>query len=127
MEVQGKVIHVLPQQTGEGKNGTWRKNRFVIETEGQYPKKVCVDVWGDKFDNMPVQLGSMVTASIDVESREYNGNWYTDVKAWKVVGQNQNMPQQNSAPQNNQMDTSAVPPGKEPDMKADDYEDDLPF
>jgi hypothetical protein len=22
--------------------------------------------------------------SIDLESREYNGRWYTDVKAWKV-------------------------------------------
>ena len=26
-----------------------------------------------------------MTASIDIESREFNGRWYTDVRAWNVV------------------------------------------
>lgn len=135
MEVQGKVIQILPQQTGQGRNGAWRKNKFVIETQAQYPKKIAIDVWGDKFDSMPVQVGNMVTASIDVESREYNGNWYTDVKAWKVVpaGAQQaapQAPQQAPVPQPQAAgprDTSGIPAGKEPDFPAEDYEDDLPF
>jgi len=35
MEIQGKIIQVLPEQTGQGKNGPWKKNRFVVETQGQ--------------------------------------------------------------------------------------------
>lgn len=55
-----------------------------METEGQYPKKVCVSIWGDKINESLLKAGAMLTISFDVESREYNGRWYTDVKAWKV-------------------------------------------
>ncbi len=84
MEVEGKVIQVMEPVTGQGKNGTWRKQEFVIETIAEYPKKICLTIWGDKINlgNFPLQ--SKVKASIDIESREYNGRWYTDVKAWKL-------------------------------------------
>ena len=55
-----------------------------METEGQYPKKVCVSIWGDKINENHLKPGTMLTISFDVESREYNGRWYTDVKAWRV-------------------------------------------
>lgn len=84
MEISGNIIQVLPLQTGEGKNGPWKKQDFVIETESQYPKKVCISMWGDRIDENMIKVGNGVTASIDVESREYNGRWYTDVKAWKL-------------------------------------------
>lgn len=82
MEIQGKVIQVLPVETGAGKNGEWKKQNFILETEGQYPKKVSIGLWGDKVDT--VQNNSVVNASIDIESREYNGRWYTEVRAWKI-------------------------------------------
>jgi len=82
--VSGAVIHILPEQSGAGKNGTWRKRDFVIETADQYPKKICLTQWGDEIDNSALQEGELVTAHIDIASREYNGRWYTDVKAWKV-------------------------------------------
>ncbi|MDN4166544.1 DUF3127 domain-containing protein [Cytophagales bacterium LB-30] len=85
MEVTGKVLQLLPLQTGQGKNGPWKKQEFIIETPGQYPKKVCIALWGDKVDQNPLQIGEQVTVSMDVESREYNGRWYTEVKAWKVA------------------------------------------
>ena len=50
MQISGKLIQLLPQQTGQGKNGTWKKQEVIIETEGQYPKKVCIAIWGDKAD-----------------------------------------------------------------------------
>jgi hypothetical protein len=84
MEINGKIVQVLNEQTGNGRNGVWRKRDYVLETKGQYPKKVCVTVWGDKIDQFGMQVGDEVTAGIEIESREYNGRWYTDVKAWKV-------------------------------------------
>ncbi|MCC5930027.1 MAG: DUF3127 domain-containing protein [Cyclobacteriaceae bacterium] len=90
MEISGKIVSILPAQTGQGKNGVWKKQEFVMEIPGEFPKKVCLTVWGDKIDQWGIKQGDPVTASIDIESREYNGRWYTDVKAWKVVIDNQN-------------------------------------
>jgi hypothetical protein len=85
MDISGKVLQMLPLQTGQGKNGTWKKQDFILETADTYPKKVCIAVWGDKIDMNGVKPGAQVTVSFDVESREYNGRWYTDVKAWKIA------------------------------------------
>lgn len=82
MNLKGKVIQVLPEQIGEGKNGEWKKQEIIIETEGQYPKKVCVSLWGDKVGT--VLNGASVDLQLDPESREYNGRWYTELRAWKV-------------------------------------------
>jgi hypothetical protein len=84
MEIKGRLVQVLPAQTGAGKNGPWKKQDIIIETPGQYPKKVCVSVWGDKISESQLVVGSELNVFFDVESREYNGKWYTDVKAWKV-------------------------------------------
>lgn len=84
MQLTGKLIQLLPPQSGQGKNGPWKKQDIVLETEGQYPKKVCVAIWGDKADAKVLQVGATLKIDFDVESREYNGKWYTDVKAWKV-------------------------------------------
>ena len=84
MQLTAKLVQVLPLQTGSGKNGQWKKQDIIVETEGQYPKKVCVSIWGDKINESQLKEGAMLSISFDVESREYNGRWYTDVKAWKV-------------------------------------------
>ncbi len=84
MEINGKIIELLPEKTGETGNGPWRKQEYILETDGQYPKKVCFMVWGDKIDQFEIKQGEDLVVSIDLESREYNGRWYTDVKAWKV-------------------------------------------
>jgi hypothetical protein len=84
MEINGKIIELLPEKTGESGNGPWRKQEFILETDGQYPKKVCFMAWGDKIDQFDIKQGEDLVVSIDLESREYNDRWYTDVKAWKV-------------------------------------------
>jgi len=84
MELTGTVIDILTEVTGQGKNGLWRKQEFILEMPSQYPKKVCISVWGDRIDQFALQKGEPVTASVDVESREYNGRWFTEVRAWKV-------------------------------------------
>ncbi len=84
MDLSGKVIQILPLQTGEGRNGAWKKQDYIIETQGQYPKKVCFSVWGDKITQFNIQENEFITIGMDIESREYNSRWYTDIKAWKV-------------------------------------------
>ena len=84
MEISGKIIELLPLKSGQSSNGEWRKQEYILETEAQYPKKVCFMAWGDKIDQFNIKQGEPLTVSIDLESREYNGRWYTDVKAWKV-------------------------------------------
>lgn len=84
MEIKGKVVAVLPEQTGISKAGKeWRKRDFIIETEGQYPKKVCIGLFGDKVNKCP-NVGMPVTVGIDIESREYQGKWFTQITAWDV-------------------------------------------
>ena len=83
-KITGKVIKVLPLQTGAGKNGEWKKQEIIIETHGQYKKKVCVVIWGDKINANDLVEGKELEVAFDIESREYNGKWYTEVKAWKV-------------------------------------------
>jgi hypothetical protein len=84
MQLTAKLISLLPLQTGTGKNGAWKKQDIIVETEGQFPKKICVSIWGDKIDESKLVTGNMLKIDFDVESREYNGRWYTDVKAWKL-------------------------------------------
>ena len=84
LEVSGKIIEILPVKSGQSANGEWRKQEYILETETQYPKKICFMVWGDKVDDFNIQQGETLEVSVDLESREYNGRWYTDVKAWKV-------------------------------------------
>jgi hypothetical protein len=84
LEITGKVIEILPEQSGTSRNGDWRKQEFILEIPGQYPKQVCVVQWGDNIDKFGISEGETITAAIDLQSREYNGRWYTDVKAWRV-------------------------------------------
>ena len=83
-EINGKVIAVLPIATGEGKNGTWKSQDYVLETGGQYPKKVCFNLFGDSIEKFNVVIDDEIKVSYDIESREYNGRWFTTIRAWKV-------------------------------------------
>lgn len=95
MDIQGKVVAVLELVSGTSKAGNpFQKREFVIETAGQYPKKVCLQLFGDKVNECP-NVGEEVKVSFDVESREWNGKWFTQLNAWKVERQGaQGAPQQ---------------------------------
>lgn len=86
VEIQGRIVKIMEKQTGEGRNGAWQKQDFVIETSGeQYPKKVCCNVWGDKVEALSrYKINDEVKLGINIESREYNERWYTDIKVWKI-------------------------------------------
>lgn len=119
LEINGKVFKILQEQSGEGKNGRWVKQDFVIETDDQFPKKVCFSSWGDKVAEVKKMAeGDTLTVSFNVESREYNGRWYTDLRAWKIA-------KSGGQPANNQQD---LPPINEADIPPEqEGGDDLPF
>jgi len=121
MEISGKIVEILPLQEGTSKNGPWKKQEYVLEVPGNYPKKVCVTVWGERVDEFQIRDGETVTFSIDIESREYNSRWYTDVKAWRV-----SRPEAGSTsePPVSPPEGPAIDP---PTIDPDEDEDDLPF
>ena len=84
MEIIGKLVQVLPLQTGMGKAGEWKKQDIILEIEGTYPRKLCISIWGDKINNSQLIEGAMLQVSFDIESREFNDKWYTNLKAWKI-------------------------------------------
>ena len=86
MEVVGKIIQVLPEQSGVGRNGNpWKVQPYVLETLDQYPRKVHFEVFGeDRIKLNPCAIDQLVTVSFDIESREFNGRWYTSIRAWKI-------------------------------------------
>ena len=98
MEIVGKIIQVLPMQEGVGRNGNpWKLQGYVLETIENYPRKVHFEVFGeDRINNNPCAIDQIVTVSFDIESREFNGRWYTSIRAWKI--QQGDMTQAGGAP-----------------------------
>lgn len=95
MEIQGKIIAVLPTRSGTSARGTqWSSQTAVIETQEQYPKKLAFDVTNDKIDQLNIQLGEILTVQFDINAREYNGRWFNSVNAWNVIRQTQQAPAQ---------------------------------
>jgi hypothetical protein len=83
--IEGKLIQVLAAQEGQSTRGAWKKQDFIIETAEQYPKKVCISCWNEKTQDLSkFQMNDSLKVSINIESREYNSKWYTDVKAWRI-------------------------------------------
>jgi hypothetical protein len=89
MEFEGVVYRKLAEVTGTSAKGAWKKQDVVFEMPSEFSRKICVTFFGDKTDEVAfLQEGDAVHVSVNVESREYNGKWFTDVKAWKIVRKN---------------------------------------
>ena len=127
MELEGRIARKLNVQTGTSARGAWSKQEFVLEyQEGNFPTQVCMNVWGeDKVRELDkYQVGDKVKISFNLSSREYNGRWYTDVRAWRIepAGAQQSAPAAyGSAP------VQSVPLPTADDMSSPLSEDDLPF
>jgi hypothetical protein len=118
MQLIGKLVQLLPIQTGTGRNGEWRKQDIIVETDGQYPKKLCLSIWGDRINEELLVVGRMLKLEFEAESREFSGKWYTDLKVWRVeVGTSNN----GSVVQNNLENTAPL------NLDSNEEEDVLPF
>ena len=118
MELEGRIARKLPVQTGTSARGAWAKQEFIFEyQEGSFPSQVCMNVWGDdKVKELDkYQVGDKVKVSVNLSSREYNGRWYTDVRAWRI--------------QRDAVEGAQMAPQQDPFMniQAEDDGGDLPF
>jgi len=137
MEITGKVIKLGNFMEGQGANGPWRKQELIIQTDEQYPKTVCLQCWGDQAaEAQNLQPEQNVRIQFRLESREFNGKWYTDARAWRI----ENMQAQPAAApqqqyQQPQQPMHQTPPiantipadDNTPTFDATDPNDDLPF
>ncbi len=96
MQLIARLVQVLPLQSGTGTNGEWKKQDIIVETDADFPKKVCISIWGERINEQQLQLGNMLLIDFDVESSEYNGRWYTNLKAWKIAVKGINTEAQNN-------------------------------
>lgn len=121
MEFTGKIIAILPQRGGVSKSGNeWKVQEYVIEDHGQYPRRMCFDVFGtDKIEQFNIQMGEELTVSFDIDARQWQDRWFNSIRAWKVE-------RAGSAPADNGQGVPP-PPAAAPDFLAGDANDDLPF
>lgn len=115
----------MPVETGEGKNGTWKKQQVIIEVDGgKFPKKVAMVFWSELTNSEAFVEGGDISVEFDLESREFNGKWYTDAKAWRInkstSGSTSSSAAAYNAPPAAAYTESDIPP-------AATVEDDLPF
>ena len=137
MELQGKVIAALPERSGVSARGEWKSQEFVIEyQEGQYPRHLVFTVFGaDRLQRFNIQVGQTVLVAFDIDAHEWNGRWFTDIRAFDVrlVDPNavaaqapiqQNVVSQSAAPAVDANPAAPFPPQQE---TAGEATDDLPF
>lgn len=134
LELEGRIARKLNVQTGTSARGAWSKQEFILEyQEGNFPTQVCLNVWGDdKVKELDkYQVGDKVKVSFNLSSREYNGRWYTDVRAWRIEPAGASAPAQapgyNAAPSAGSYSAPAAAPMPSIDDLNTPVEDDLPF
>lgn len=138
MDFVARVIDALPMQEGVSSRGNqWRKGEWIVETFGPYPKKVKLTVFGSRLDNVHLEMGKVYTLSVDLESREYNGRWYTDVNCF-AARETEEPPVNGGIPAYTPPPSVAAPAGQAPGQDPfaapatpgavfEDNSDDLPF
>ena len=142
MEAIGKLIAILPEQSGQTERGSWVRGGFVIETEEQYPKKIAFTLFGERVAMIKsFAMGSILRVQFSAESREYEGRWYTDLRCFRIdtfnpapmgggyPGQQPNYnPGVAPQPQATQMPTQPAPDfASNPSSEMMGTDDDLPF
>lgn len=121
--IEGQITAILPETRGVGQRGEWVSQDFVLKTNDNYPKNICFTILGaDKIKEANIRIGDVVSIGVNLESREFNGRWYTSIKAWSVKKKSEAR-QQQSEP--------TPPPSSKPKQNyastSQDDTDTLPF
>lgn len=137
MELTGKIVRVFEPQQGTSKAGReWKKREYLMEVpsnNSEYgPRQVFFNFFGDRADQFILEGGKEYTISFDIESREFNNRWYTDIRAWRAqpagnasAGNNgSDIPVPPTYPEENPFDTPSVSDSNAPEG---DPFNDLPF
>lgn len=84
MEFEGVVYKIMPVQQGTSARGEWQRQEVIFELTAEFSRKVCVTFFNKPSEVAKLREGAAYTVSVNIESREYNGRWYTDVRAWRI-------------------------------------------
>jgi len=119
MDFEGKVLQILQPTKGTSSRGEWQRQEVIFEMTQEFSRKVAVTFFNKPADVEKLRVGESYIVSVNIESREYNGRWYTDVREWRI----QPLQQQAAAP------AADLPPiGEEPAYTHSDAPiDDMPF
>lgn len=116
--IEGQITAILPETRGVGQRGEWVSQDFVLKTDDNYPKNICFTILGaDKIKEANIRIGDVVSIGVNLESREFNGRWYTSIKAWSVKKKFESQAAKQAPPAPTQTQTSS----------SVDNTDDLPF
>ncbi len=133
---EGIVFAILPEQSGTSARGEWHSQNVVFEMQNNspYPRKVSVKFFNKRDDVARLVTGAAYKVTFDVESREYNGRWYTDVVGRRVEPKEAAQMEQAAYSEPVPMEVPATPmaapmPTEEPAMPVQSAQviDDLPF
>lgn len=109
MEMTGVVIAVLPERSGTSQRGEWKSQSFVIETQEQYPKHLCFEVFGaDRIAQFNIKCGETITVQFDIDARQYQDRWFNSIKAWNVIRPGQQAPAHGGYNMNHQTGAQAA-------------------
>lgn len=87
LSIEGTLIQIVKAESGTSKSSgkEWTKQDFIVETNDQFPRKICCTLFGDKVSLLNgITEGSDIDVSFNLESREFNGKWYHNINAWKI-------------------------------------------
>lgn len=138
MEIEGMIIRDLGQTEGVSKVGNpWKKHEYVMEVPGQFTRRVKFHVFGERCNTLVFEVGKSYAISVDIESREFNERWYTDVSAYAARPLEGTTPgpaptdsiSQVQGPVFQQQSVAPAPPKVEVkvDFEGGGAQDDLPF
>ncbi len=127
MEFEGTVVQIFDAAKGTSARGDWQRQEVLFEIqEGQYPRKVVVTFFNKEQEVKSMSVGGVYTVSINLESREFNGRWYTNANGWRVQSKGAAAPAQ--APAAAPMPPMPTSPMSEaPSYSSSEEVDDLPF
>jgi len=116
LKLQGTIKEIQQEQVV---GVDFRKRLFVISVQdGNYSNDTAFEFHKDKTGILDqYSIGQLVDVDFNARSKEYKGNWFTNLVAWKIalVGWQQAQQPQSSQPK----------PAQAPVQKEDD--DQLPF
>lgn len=110
MEFEGSVFKIMPASSGVSARGEWHRQDVVFEmVDGTYSRKICVTFFNKKSDVESLSEGASYKVSFNLESREYNGKWYNDIRAWRIQPSGAADSQAASSPEQSSYTQSSAP------------------
>ena len=83
--INGKIVLVSAPKKGVSSRGNeWVSQDYVIEDEKG--EKLAFNVFGqDKINEYNLSVGAKASVTVNVESREWQGKWFTSVKCASCI------------------------------------------